>query len=76
VSHLRAATDGRIATVTIDRPRQRNAMTLAMWREMTAIFARLSEDPAIGAIVLAGAGDADSTSPHRGRGFFDCFIEN
>ena len=61
MSDLRLAIDGRVATVTIDRPRQRNAMTLAMWRDMAAIFARLSDDDAIGAIVLAGAGGDFST---------------
>lgn len=61
MSDLRVAIDGRIATVTIDRPRQRNAMTLAMWREMAAIFARLSDDAEVGAIVLAGDGADFST---------------
>ncbi len=46
----------RIATVTIDRPAQRNAVTLAMWREIGAVFARLSGDVGIRGIVLTGAG--------------------
>lgn len=49
-------TSDRIATVTINRPAQRNSMTLAMWREMAAIFGRLSEDREVRAVILTGAG--------------------
>ncbi|GJD53151.1 Short-chain-enoyl-CoA hydratase [Methylobacterium crusticola] len=51
----------RVATVTINRPGQRNAMTLAMWRGMAALFGRLSADPEVRAIILTGAGEDFST---------------
>ena len=46
-----------VATVTIDRPARRNAMTLAMWRDLGAAFQALGADPAVRAIILAGAAD-------------------
>jgi enoyl-CoA hydratase/carnithine racemase len=61
MSDLLVECAGRVATVTINRPAQRNAMTLAMWQEMAAIFGRLSDDRAVRAIVLTGAGEDFST---------------
>lgn len=49
-----------IATVTINRPAQRNAMTLAMWRVVGARFQELGQERAIRAIILTGAGDSFS----------------
>jgi enoyl-CoA hydratase/carnithine racemase len=51
----------RIATVMINRPGQRNSMTLAMWQEMALIFGRLSEDRGVRGIILTGAGEDFST---------------
>ncbi|MFE1599455.1 enoyl-CoA hydratase/isomerase family protein [Methylobacterium sp. ID0610] len=51
----------RVATVTINRPQQRNAMTLAMWREMARLFGRLSADAQVRGIILTGAGADFST---------------
>lgn len=47
-----------VAVVTIDRPDQRNAMTLAMWRALGDAFAALSAAPDIRAVILTGAGGA------------------
>ncbi|MFG1343458.1 enoyl-CoA hydratase-related protein [Xanthobacter autotrophicus DSM 431] len=46
----------RIATVTLNRAAQRNAMTLAMWRDVARIFCDLGADTGVRAILLAGAG--------------------
>jgi enoyl-CoA hydratase/carnithine racemase len=51
----------RIATLTINRPASRNAMTLSMWRAMASYFRNLSADPDVGVIILTGAGDDFST---------------
>lgn len=51
----------RLATVTINRPRQRNSMTLVMWQEMARIFGRLSADAQVRGIILTGAGADFST---------------
>lgn len=56
MSEIGVTVADRIATVTLDRPAQRNAVTLAMWREIGAVFARLSDDADIRGIVLTGAG--------------------
>jgi enoyl-CoA hydratase/carnithine racemase len=44
------------AIVTLNRPAQRNCVSLAMWKELAQIFERLGQDPAVRAIVLTGAG--------------------
>lgn len=46
---------GAMALVTIDRPHVRNAMTLAMWQGMAAIFGELGRNDDVRAIVLYGA---------------------
>jgi enoyl-CoA hydratase/carnithine racemase len=45
-----------VAVVTLNRPAQRNALTLAMWRELAATMDRLGAEPDLRAIVLTGAG--------------------
>ncbi|MFK4068466.1 enoyl-CoA hydratase/isomerase family protein [Streptomyces sp. NPDC029674] len=48
-------TDG-VATVLIDHPAKRNAMTADMWRQVPPLCAALAADPAVRAVVLTGAG--------------------
>lgn len=50
--------DPAVAIVTINRPARRNAMKLAMWREMGRIFDELSREPELRAVILTGAGGA------------------
>jgi len=50
--------DGHIATIILNRPDKRNALTSGMCQEMHAIVQRLSADPAIRVIVVRGAGSA------------------
>lgn len=45
-----------IATITLNRPDKRNAMTSAMWREMPARLAELQADQRVRVIFLTGAG--------------------
>ena len=45
-----------IATITINRPAQRNAINLDMWRELADLMRRLDADDAIRAVIIAGAG--------------------
>lgn len=51
-----AVADG-VATVVIDHPAKRNAMTDTMWAALPPLLARLAADPAVRALVLTGAGD-------------------
>jgi enoyl-CoA hydratase/carnithine racemase len=53
-------TDPTVAVVTIGRPRQRNAVTLAMWRELARIFTALANEQDLRSIILTGAGGAFS----------------
>jgi enoyl-CoA hydratase/carnithine racemase len=50
------AIEDRLAVVTLNRPTERNAMTLAMWRDTAEIFTRLGNDPQVRGIILTGAG--------------------
>jgi enoyl-CoA hydratase/carnithine racemase len=49
----------RVLTVTLDRPERLNAFTVAMQRELCAVFDEVDADPGIRAVVVTG----------RGRGF-------
>lgn len=46
-----------VAHVEINRATKLNTFTRAMWLEFGALFARLSHDPDVRAVVLSGAGD-------------------
>jgi enoyl-CoA hydratase/carnithine racemase len=50
------ARDGAVATVTLSNPGKRNALTVAMWRELALTFDALSADDALRCVVLRGAG--------------------
>jgi 2-(1,2-epoxy-1,2-dihydrophenyl)acetyl-CoA isomerase len=58
VSAIRYEVDDRVATITIDRPEKRNAMTYAVLREFHEAVARAGADDAVHAVVLTGAGGA------------------
>jgi enoyl-CoA hydratase/carnithine racemase len=61
VSDIEITVEDQVATITLNRPAQRNAVTLAMWLEVAELFERFAEDPAVRAIILTGAG-ADFSS--------------
>lgn len=46
----------KAALVTLNRPAQKNAMSLAMWRDLGRIFTELGRDPDVRAIIITGAG--------------------
>lgn len=48
----------RVATVTIDRPDKRNALTFADLADFEAAVGRAGEDDAVAAVVVTGAGGA------------------
>lgn len=47
-----------VATITLNQPQKRNAMSRAFWTEMKQVFAAIGDDPGIRAVVIA------STGPH------------
>ncbi|MEN0135038.1 MAG: enoyl-CoA hydratase-related protein [Rhodococcus sp. (in: high G+C Gram-positive bacteria)] len=53
-SHLRLEFDSGIATLTIDRPHKRNAMTLEMWSEFPDLAARVDASPEAKVLVIRG----------------------
>jgi enoyl-CoA hydratase/carnithine racemase len=55
-SDILISTDRGIATVTLNRPRVRNAISLAMWRELGTIFSKLSATDEVRAVILRGNG--------------------
>lgn len=60
MTDVRYATDGPVATITLDRPEARNAYSEAMVGQLVSAIDRADADPAIRAVVLTGAGKAFS----------------
>jgi enoyl-CoA hydratase/carnithine racemase len=54
--HIRVGVNGDLATVTMNRPERRNALSEAHMGELTTAFRALADDENVLAIVLAGAG--------------------
>jgi enoyl-CoA hydratase/carnithine racemase len=54
---LRSDADG-IATLTLNRPNQRNALSLALMGALTGALANVAKDDEVKAVVIAGAGPA------------------
>jgi enoyl-CoA hydratase/carnithine racemase len=48
----------RVATVTLNRPGQRNAINLAMWSRLTELAGELDADPDVRVVIFRGAGDS------------------
>jgi enoyl-CoA hydratase/carnithine racemase len=49
--------DGAIATITMNRPDQRNPLSATMIRDLRTAFAWCAREPAVAVVVLTGAGD-------------------
>lgn len=56
-SHLLYAVNDSIATITVNRPKVRNALSIATIEELGAAFEQVKNDDAIRVVVLTGAGD-------------------
>jgi enoyl-CoA hydratase/carnithine racemase len=54
--HILVQHDGPVATVVFNRPKMRNAISLAMWTEIASVTEALAKDDAVRAIVYRGAG--------------------
>jgi 2-(1,2-epoxy-1,2-dihydrophenyl)acetyl-CoA isomerase len=53
---VRYEVDGRVATLTIDRPEVKNALGPAEWQALKRLVERAAGDPAVRAILVTGAG--------------------
>lgn len=67
-----------VATLTLDRPQARNALSLATMRALTAALEAASADPAVRVVVLAASGpafcaghDLKEMRANAGRDFFE-----
>lgn len=49
--------DGAIATIWIERPEKRNAMTQAMWQSLLSMLQQLSTLPTLRLLIVRGAGE-------------------
>lgn len=72
-NHILERIEDKVAVVTLNRPEALNAVTREMLKDLYERIDRLAADPAVGAIVLAGAGRAfcsggDVKSMAAGRG--------
>jgi enoyl-CoA hydratase/carnithine racemase len=53
---IEVVVENAVATLTLNRPAERNAMTLAMWQDVARIFNELGGDAGVRAIIFTGAG--------------------
>ena len=54
--HFGWTVDGRVATITLNRPERRNPLTFESYAELTGTFRALVDTPEVRAVVLTGAG--------------------
>lgn len=54
--YLQVAQEEKVATVTLDRPEKRNALSIAVRNEIDDCFARLEEDANVSVVILASNG--------------------
>ena len=55
---LRIEQDGKILTITINRPESKNAIDLAIHEEFSLIFEDVDRDESVDVVILAGSGGA------------------
>ncbi|MBI1789582.1 MAG: enoyl-CoA hydratase/isomerase family protein, partial [Acidobacteria bacterium] len=56
--NLLAAREGVLATVTLNRPQRRNALSLELMQELIACLDDIGRDRQVRAVILAAAGKA------------------
>jgi enoyl-CoA hydratase/carnithine racemase len=81
-SVLRRADRDGVATLTLDRPQARNALSVGLMTALESEFARLAADKAVKAVVIAGAGlafcaghDLKEIRANPGRAFYEKLFE-
>lgn len=58
MAELELTIEAPLATLTLNRPEQHNAVSYAMWRELPAVCRRLAADADIRVVLVRGAGRA------------------
>ena len=54
--HVRLAVDGKVATITLDRPDKKNPLTFDSYAELADLFRAAAKEKAVKAFVICGAG--------------------
>src|SRR6266571_1381372 len=54
--HIKFAVDGKVATITLDRPDKKNPLTFESYAEIADLFRAAAKDEGVKAIVVTGAG--------------------
>ena len=54
--HIRLAVDGKVATITLDRPDKKNPLTFESYAELADLFRAAAKEKAVKAFVVTGAG--------------------
>jgi len=54
--HVRLAVDGKVATITLDRPGKKNPLTFDSYAELADLFRAAAKEKAVKAFVICGAG--------------------
>ena len=54
--HVRLAVDGKVATITLDRPDKKNPLTFDSYAELADLFRAAAKEKAVNAFVICGAG--------------------
>lgn len=58
--------EGAIATVTLNRPSRKNAVTFAMWQGLAEVFKEFGRDETLRGVILTGAGTTFSAGADIG----------
>jgi enoyl-CoA hydratase/carnithine racemase len=54
--HIRLSVDGKVATITLDRPDKKNPLTFESYAEIVDLFRAAAKEKAVKAFVVTGAG--------------------
>jgi enoyl-CoA hydratase/carnithine racemase len=54
---LELVVDGQLATIWLNRPEKRNAVTAAMWETLPTLLATVDDDPSIRVLAVRGRGE-------------------
>jgi enoyl-CoA hydratase/carnithine racemase len=54
---IRLEREGPLATVVLDHPERRNAVSVRMWQELEAACQKIAADPSVRCVVVRGAGE-------------------
>jgi enoyl-CoA hydratase/carnithine racemase len=54
--HIRLAVDGKVATITLDRPDKKNPLTFESYAEIVDLFRAAAKEKTVKAFVITGAG--------------------